>query len=294
MPATSSTPTSAPAASIAGARNGTFEGMYYEVAGAGRPIIAIHGFGESLFAWRQLVPRLAATHQVHCLDLLGHGRADMTPGIAYDPQSHADRIAAYIAACGLARPLVMGHSMGGGIALMLAGDLCADAPHNIAGLILLDAMFYTMRVPLFVQSLRVPVLGQMLLDATPPRLGSRIILRKALYDHRRITPEMIEAYAQPLQTAAGRRALVRTAQDVVQPATPALAAKVAGIDVPTLIIWGEQDRIVPPAIGRTINDTIKGSILRTIPACGHCPNEEQPTATLGLIELFLAANPQVA
>jgi pimeloyl-ACP methyl ester carboxylesterase len=105
---------------INGFRSGTFKGHYFEVGGTGRPVIALHGFGESIYAWRHLAPGLAATHQVHLLDLRGHGRSEMPADGCYAPRCHADLVFAYIQHHQLTDVTVIGHSMGGGVALLLS------------------------------------------------------------------------------------------------------------------------------------------------------------------------------
>lgn len=279
--------TDAPKTSV---RRGMFEGMYYEVHGAGPPLIALHGFGENSFAWRFLAPVLARTHEVHVLDLLGHGRAEKPSGGAYAPEAHARRVAAYIAAGQLDAPVLMGHSMGGGVALFLTIDRVNQGLPPPAALVLIDTMYFGMRVPAFIKALRVPGLAQMMTGLVPPRISARVILETAIYDRRRITPEMVDAYAEPMRTAAGRNAIIETARQIESAQGAAYAAQIGKISSPCLLLWGRQDQITPLALGEVLAKSLTRATMRIVENCGHCPNEEQPDAAIAAVTDFLAAN----
>jgi pimeloyl-ACP methyl ester carboxylesterase len=271
---------------INGFKSGTFKGHYYEVGGAGRPVIALHGFGESIYAWRHLAPGLAATHQVHLLDLRGHGRSEMPADGCYAPRCHADLVFEYIQHHQLTGVTVMGHSMGGGVALLLALRIMADANTKLAGIVLLDSMFYTQKVPLFISALRTPLLGGTMVNLTPPAMSTDIILRQAIYDKRKITPDMVGAYAAALHRPGGRHALLQTARQVID-TDASIEPQLLAITAPALIIWGENDTIVAPKVAYDIHKLLKRSKVHMLAECGHCPNEEQPEQTLLLIQDFL-------
>ena len=273
---------------ISGFKAGIFKGHYTEVGGSGRPVIALHGFGESIFAWRHLAPALATTHQVHLIDLRGHGRSEMPRDGCYAPRCHAELLHEYIVEHQLTDVTVMGHSMGGGVALLLALQILAHGRASLAGIVLLDSMFYTQRVPLFISAMRTPLLGGTMVNLTPPAMSTTIILREAFYDKRKITPEIVEAYAAALHRPGGRHALLQTARQIID-TDASIEPELAAITAPALIIWGANDTIVAPKVADDIGRLLRHSSVHILPECGHCPNEEQPAATLALIQEFLRA-----
>ena len=275
-----------PGAYIDGFKSGSFKEHYVEVGGAGSPVIALHGFGESIYAWRHLAPALARTHHVHLIDLRGHGRSEMPVDGCYAPRCHADLLFEYIQHNQLTNVTVMGHSMGGGIALLLALRIVADDDTRLAGIVLLDSMFYTQKVPLFISALRTPLLGSTMVNLTPPTISTKVILQKAFFDSRKITPAMIEAYAAALFRPGGRNALLQTARQLID-TDASIAPDLAAITAPGLIIWGVNDTIVPPKVADDIHQLLRHSTVHLLAECGHCPNEEQPAATLILIQNFL-------
>lgn len=270
-------------------REGTFGGMYYKVHGTGRPLIALHGFGEHGFAWRHLTPPLARTHEVHVLDLLGHGRAAKPHNAAYGAAAHARRVAAYAKAKGLERPVLMGHSMGGGIALIMALDWIRQGHPAPSALVLVDSMYYGQRVPSFIQALRVPGLAEFITGVVPARVSARTILGRVFYDHAKITDEMVRAYAAPLETAEGRHAIIRTARQIVDENGAAYAARIREIESPTLLLWGREDSIAPLSLGQKLARDLPAARLVVVADCGHAPNEECPNEAVAAVSRFLAS-----
>jgi pimeloyl-ACP methyl ester carboxylesterase len=103
----------------------------------------------------------------------------------------------------------------------------------------------------------------------------------------RVSRTQVEAYAQPLRSRDGRYALARSARQLVTPGAAEAAARLAGITVPTLLIWGERDRVVPPSLGERLAAVLPDATLVVLPDCGHMPQEEQPRESLEVLRRFL-------
>ena len=157
---------------------------------------------------------------------------------------------------------------------------------RLRSIILIDAGAYKKYIPFYLRLLSVPILN---LPAylLPSRLLAKTVLRMAYYDPNKITEEQIAAYAAPLSELGARHALLQTAKQLVPPNFDELVAKYKDIKLPTLIIWGRQDRLIPLKVGELLDRDIPNSTLRVIEECGHAPQEEKPDETIRLVLEFL-------
>jgi pimeloyl-ACP methyl ester carboxylesterase len=121
----------------------------------------------------------------------------------------------------------------------------------------------------------------------PPEFQTRVALRIAYFDDSKIDPDEVETYAAPLRTAAGKHAIIHSARQIVPDDLAGLSERYNQIKLPTLILWCDHDRIVPLAVGLKLRRALPNSTFRLVEDCGHMPQEEQPGATLQLIEAFL-------
>ncbi|HXE67892.1 MAG TPA: alpha/beta hydrolase [Hyphomicrobiaceae bacterium] len=261
--------------------------LWVEAAGSGDPILFIHGLGANSYSWRHLAPRLARTHHVLSVDLKGFGRSDKPVDDAYGVLDQALLLETLIKRKGLRRVTIVGHSLGGGVALALTLHLNLTQPETVARLVLLDSIAYRQPVPLFIELLRTPVLADVGLLAAPPELEVYKGLVAAYADPQKITLAAVSAYARPLYDPGGRHALVKTAQGIIPAELSTLTARYRTIQQPTLLIWCSQDRVVPPWVGRRLARALPNARLSLLKGCGHVPQEEEPAATLGLIKTFL-------
>jgi pimeloyl-ACP methyl ester carboxylesterase len=261
--------------------------LNFETAGSGRPVLALHGYGATLFSWRHL-PKGLPDRRVIRVDLAGHGGSPPRADRRYGPADHAAQIIAFIDEQNLAEFDLIGHSLGGGVALMIALDFAKLRPHAIRRLVLVDSVALPQPLPWLMRVIRVPLAGAFLFSRFPGRMVVRAVSPTAYHNRRCITEEMICAYAQNLATAAGRRAMIETARQIIPDDLPGLIARYHSLRLPTLLIWGKQDRVVSPAIGITLNTLIEGSKLILIDDCGHVPQEERPDIVIPAIADFLA------
>jgi pimeloyl-ACP methyl ester carboxylesterase len=261
--------------------------LNFESAGSGTPVIALHGYGATLFSWRDL-PAALPDRRVIRVDLPGHGGSPTRADGRYGPQDDAEAVMQLIDEQKLPPFDLIGHSLGGGVALSLALQLCEQRPGALRSLVLLDSIALPQTFPFFITIARMPGIGPLSLRLLPPRFVTSVILRRAFYDPRRITPEMVDAYSRNLTTPERREALTLTARQLVPDNLPRLIEGYARLPVPTLLLWGEQDRIVDPNAGAELNNRIPNSRLIYVERCGHVPHEERPEVALPHIASFLA------
>lgn len=115
------------------------------------------------------------------------------------------------------------------------------------------------------------------------------VLKLAYYDDEKIEEKAIQEYARVLNMPGGKYALLKTAKQIDTSDTPQLTSKYRDINVPTLIIWGREDEVIPLSIGERLQREIPGSKMVVLEECGHIPQEEKPVETLKIISEFLSA-----
>jgi pimeloyl-ACP methyl ester carboxylesterase len=259
--------------------------LNFESTGSGKPVVALHGYGSTLFSWRFLPPALPNRRVVR-IDLPGHGGSAARPDGRYALSDHAQQVINFIEGEDFGEFDLIGHSLGGGVALSIVAELSTRKVSPIKSLTLVDSVALPQSLPWFLGLARVPGLGSFLLSALR-RQTIAAALRTAFYDPRRVTEEMLQVYARNLVTREGRQAQIRTARQIFPNDLLSLIESYHRVKLPTLLIWGKQDAIVPPWIGVALNGLIAGSKLVLIDDCGHIPQEERPDVAISAIAEFL-------
>ena len=262
--------------------------LFYEEKGQGSPILLIHGFGASTYTWRRIAPALAETHRVIAVDLKGFGQSDKPFDERYSIFDQAELLKQLIVGNDLRDLTLVGHSFGGGVALLLALDDDPRLEGRISKLVLLDTIAYAQDIPVSFRMLNMPVVSHLGVRMLPPAVQARLALRIAYLDNSKIEDEEVEMYAAPLRTAAGKHAIIHSARQIMPEGLEEISERYKTITMPTLIGWCDHDRIVPLDVGLKLRRTLPNAHLKIIDDCGHMPQEEQPEATLELIQSFLA------
>lgn len=263
--------------------------MHYRDQGKadGPTLVMVHGYSASLHTWEPLVPLLGDRYRIVTLDLPGHGLTQ-APG-DYDASIGAfvEAVEAFAAAKQLERFTLAGSSMGGHV----AWEYAIAHPERLNGLILVDAAGWpdaradAENQPLVFRLLANPVARTVLRDLDNTAL-IRGGLENSFADPALANDAMVTRYAE-LARAPGHRKIL---MDLFAPdaRTPATAERLAAIRVPTLILWGESDNLVPPAHARQFAAAIPGAELVTWTDVGHIPQEENASGTADAIGDFLA------
>jgi pimeloyl-ACP methyl ester carboxylesterase len=265
--------------------------LYREIHGAGPPVIMLHGFGGNTYTWRRLSPVLSSRYQTWLIDLKGFGQSPKPEDGRYSLTDQADLVYQLILEHDLDRVILAGHSMGGGVALQTALKLRENQPGRLSRLILIDTVSYPQELPGFIAVLRTPVLSSLVLYLVPDTLKVRKILKLAYFDHTKIKEADVAAYAAPLAADGAKYALRQTARQILPENLDEMVSRYGNLEVPTLIIWGRQDRIIPAENGARLHRDLKNSRLAIIEDCGHNPHEEKPEEVIAAVNNFLDANP---
>lgn len=248
-------------------------------------LVLIHGSNASLLTWEPWAARLSNTFRVISIDMPGHGLTGAIPSGDYSEQAMTDIVARVTEKLSLTRFAIAGNSMGGGIAARFAEEY----PQRVSQLILIDAAGMPGRtgghIPLAFQLARIPVVNLSLLYVTPRYFVVEglddAIVRKAVIDDR-----MIDTYWDFARMQGTREATLHRFQAAPDDFVAKNASRIA---VPTLILWGEEDRLLPLDAGRRYARVIRGSRLIIYPATGHLPQEEVPDRSAADVRNFLLA-----
>lgn len=265
--------------------------LYYEVYGElnPNPLLCIHGFGASLYSWRNFVEPFKKDYKLVLIDLKGAGKSPKPKDTRYSTKDHAELIYQFILEKDLRNLTLIGNSFGGALSLLLALMLTDRQPGRLRALILIDAGAYKEYLPGYLKLLSVPVINWLAVHLVPSRLAAKNVLKLSYYDPSKITDEQVTAYAAPLSTPGARHALLQTGKQIIPPNLDEITARYRDIKVPTLIIWGRQDKVISVAVSCLLSHDIANSTLKLIDKCGHVPQEEMPEATVPLVLDFLAS-----
>ncbi len=261
--------------------------LHHVAAGHGPPVLLLHGLGAHGFTWRHLAPALAAHHTTVALDMKGFGDSPKPLDSHYSIYDHTVEVVRFIEERDLRDLTLIGHSFGGGVALVTAACLNERIPRRVSRLVLIDSIGAPQKIPWFIRLLRVPLLPECFGHVVPRTWATRTMLRRAYFDDSKVTADIVAAYARPSQATGARHAIVDSARHVQPEDYESLLQRFRGIHQPALLIWGEHDQFVPHGVGRTLATLLPDAVLKTISHCGHIPHEERPDSVVALITEFI-------
>jgi pimeloyl-ACP methyl ester carboxylesterase len=261
----------------------------YEVAGhGGIPVVFLHGFAASLSTWHDISGLFPPeSFRLYFLDLKGFGFSAKPRDGRYTPEDQAAVVTAFIEAEGLRQIVLIGHSLGGGIALLVYFQSQAEQHGPVDRLVLIASAAYPQRLPLIMRLLRYRPLGWSILHLLPLRFMVRYTLEHIMFNREAITPPRIERYLGCFSPRGIAYVFIETCRRLIPEKYANLAASIRGITVPTLLIWGKEDRVIPTGYAERLHSDIPGSRLVLIDDCGHIPHEERPQETWSAIRDFL-------
>ena len=247
------------------------------------PLVLVHGTADSLHTWEGWVKALAPQHRIISFDLPGFGLTGPSAAADYRGDTYARFVLALMDRLKVQRFAIGGNSLGGEVAWRTAWL----APERVTRLILVDAAgpeFKSDAVPLAFLAARVPVLNQVF-DWVLPRPMVVASLRNVYGDPSRVSDDVVERHYQLALREGNRRALVQRLQ---QSRRGEDAQRIAELKLPTLILWGGRDRLIPPPVAQQFHERIAGSRLVMFDDLGHVPQEEDPARTAAAVKDFLA------
>lgn len=262
--------------------------VHYKTYGQGEPVfILLHGFGASLFSWREVTAPLAEFGTVIAYDRPAFGLTERPleweGESPYSQDSQVELVIGLMDALGVEQATLVGNSAGGTISMLTA----LKYPERIHSLILVDPAVYAGGgAPAWIR----PLFNTPQFDHLGPLVARQlqaqgtVFLQTAFHDPGKITPEIYAGYQKPLQVNDWDKALWEL---TLASSESQLAERVGEFNLPVLIITGDDDRIVPTEQSLRLAEEIPGAKLAVIPQCGHVPHEECPEVVMQAITEFL-------
>lgn len=242
--------------------------LFYRQAGTGGPaVVLLHGNPTHSFIWQAVIPSLARQFTVIAPDLLGYGRSPLAPTEELLLPRQAEHVLALLDSLGIEQAHFVGHDMGGGIAQILA----IHYPERVLSMAVTDSVcFSNWPVPLAV-GMRWPTAPEF-----EPLMVVQEFLRLGVHNQSLLTTELIQAVMEPYVTLKDPRAIQVANFALEHHQTEELVPDLPKIRVPTTILWGQYDRLLPPYWGWRLHQAISQSTFQILPECGHFTMFDNP------------------
>jgi pimeloyl-ACP methyl ester carboxylesterase len=263
--------------------------VIYRTAGEGPPVVLIHGMVNSSRHWESVALRLADDYTVIAPDLLGHGDSAAVRG-DYSLGAHAASIRDLLAVIGIDRATIVGHSLGGGVAMQFFYQF----PQRTERLALVSSGGLGREVSPLMRGAALPGAAALLWLAAHPHLltaldraGARL---QAGGSRRGVYLQAVVRALRPLEQPEARKAFLHTLRSVIDARGQRVSARdrlyLLGT-MPTLIVWGERDNTIPLAHGRAAHEAIPESRFETLPGAAHFPHLEDPDGLAAVLRDFI-------
>lgn len=263
--------------------NGT--SIHYCDQGSGPVIIALHGIADSLHTWDAWTEKMIAKYRIIRMDLPGFGLTGPATGGAYSREMYMDFLFTFMNALEIDRCILVGNSLGGAI----AWNFALQYPQMVELLIMLDPAGYPLDIPWPLSLVQTPVI-RYATQWVSPRWVFRMSLNQVLYNSALVSDEMVDRFYELSLRPGNRRALVRIMESLNKlNHDPAFSRSITGLSVPTLLLWGEQDKWIPVSHVARWQQDVRG--IRTIiyDKTGHVPQMEIPDRVAGDIKHWISA-----
>lgn len=256
--------------------------VHYNEYGEGdNHLVLLHGFRSHSYTWQKIAEPLATMgHHVWAIDLVGFGLSDKPPHASYHVDFFARQIHDFMEDQGIEKAHFMGNSLGGGLSLIMA----LEYPSKVESLTLLAALGYPIDFPIYL------AIGRYFESIWTPFLGPtmvREVLKQVVYDKDSVTEDQVAAYSLPYRFPGGIKTSLLTLQNFDNQRLKEMEKQYSFLKHPVLIIWGENDPLLPVDHYKKFVCDLPHAKELLIPQCGHIPQEEAPHEVLKAVISFL-------
>lgn len=263
------------------------EKIQYFVKGKGEEtIVLLHGLGGNAYDWRNIIDKLTSSgYRVISWNMRGVGGTDKPKDQkAYSLQRIAKLFHGFMQSINLSKAVIVGNSYGGAIAMTFA----KEHPQMTKKLVLLDSLCYEQEKPFYISCLTFPLIPKIAFFILPKYYLARYGIRLMVHNKKIITKDDVEIYAKYIKLPRAIDALIWTTKEMVKINSKEFKEEIIKkVDVPTLIIWGSEDNIIPKDLAYRLNADIFSSTFLMIPECGHVPQIEKPEIVSKTILKFI-------
>jgi pimeloyl-ACP methyl ester carboxylesterase len=267
--------------------------VIYRIAGSGPPVVLIHGMVNSSRHWESVALRLADTYTVIAPDLIGHGDS-ATPRGDYSLGAHAASIRDLLTAIGIEKATVVGHSLGGGVAMQFFYQF----PQRTERLVLVSSGGLGHEVSPLLRGAAMPGAAVLLALVTRPRVLAALLNTSQRLQQRGsgkgVYLRAVARALEPLKEPGAREAFLQTLRAVIDVRGQRVSARdrlYLLSAMPTLIVWGGRDHTIPVSHGRHTHEAVPGSRFEILPRAAHFPHLEDPEGLAAVLRDFLETTP---
>ncbi|WP_088105285.1 alpha/beta fold hydrolase [Halalkalibacter urbisdiaboli] len=258
--------------------------VYYELYKCSRRshgvLLMIHGFVSSSYSFRALIPYLRKKYDIITVDLPGFGRSAKRHDFRYSFDNYSNLIAAFITHMALTNVTLIGHSMGGQVALYTAKKF----PNLVNYIVLLSSSGYLKRVKRsYVYATYLPF-AQTFIRRWLQKKDYKKAINQVVYNKKMVSDDVVREYSRPFNEEAFYDSLICL---VRQREGDLTASELQMISQPCLILWGEEDKIIPVRIGKRLASDLPRSQFFSFKKTGHLVPEERPKEVSQKIKRFL-------
>jgi pimeloyl-ACP methyl ester carboxylesterase len=253
--------------------------------GEGPALVLLHSLLFNRATWGAVLPQLAQHFRVIAPDLPGFGESEKpgTARFAYTLSAFSHALADLYAGLRFGPAAVVGHGLGGAIAIALA----ARHPELVSRLVLVDAQCYRAKPDPLRRLASLPLLGSLAVKQLWGRSAFHRYFEERIVSEPGLIPSaQIDGYYELFNPPAARASVLATLRATAD--TRSVVADTARISAPTLVIWGRNDRLYPPAFAARLAREVRGAGLELM-STGHAPHEEQPKAFVEIVTRFCKA-----
>lgn len=258
--------------------------IHYLEAGAGDPVLLIHGFPTSSHLWRNVMPEIAKTHRAIAIDLPGYGLSDKPLDAKYNFRFFDDVLEGFVDALGIPSTHLVVHDLGGPVGLHWA----VRHPGRVNRVVVLNTLVYpqtSWAVKLFLLALKTPGVRDYLVSPN----GLVASMKFGVVHKERLNRPVLTPYTAPFKETAARKALIQAGSGLSIRGLAEIAEKLPTLDLPIRAIYGENDRILPD-IAKTMQRLardVPGTEVTSLAGCGHFLQEDDAERVGQLIAQFL-------
>ena len=242
------------------------------------PVVLLSGGLTHSYIWRQLVPLLSPWMRVIAPDLLGAGDSESPAGADLGLAAHAGSVRALLGELGVERFAIAGHGRGGGVAQLVAVET------DVAALILIDSVAFAAWPSKTILEMRE---GLDDVDGAFVRSWFETLFERGMGHRERLSDADLDEFLRPFEGPDGLERFVRVATDLDGRGLVGIEPRLAELEIPALVLWGEDDAFLPAELAERLGEALPRAAVALLPGCGHFLLEDAPETVAPLVFQWL-------